>query len=191
MATTFFREILEINRDINLEYRNSKLPLFITNIRVNKRRRRLRKIINKINRNILPTELLREYSYYVLNVINDGEYKHCTSVEPYDQQSPEERLILTFKINITSGVHILASFVDIDNSGKNYLATYSMLKHGSIETRFSEENISVLQANPITEYPWNMYEINDMVKSSVCKIIMEDIISCLLDEVERSERINL
>lgn len=194
MATTFFQEILQINRDINLEYRESKAPLFITNFRVNRRRNRLRKIINKINKNILPTELLKEYSLYIYNIMEAGDgnyYKHCAMVEPYDRESPTERLIISFKIDIKADVCILASFSDIDNTGKNYICTYTLYSNGNMNTRFSEENVSMLKSDPITEYPWNMYEVNDMVKSTVCKTIMEDIVTCLLDEVERSERINL
>lgn len=194
MATTFFQEILQINRDINLEYRESKAPLFITNFRVNKRRNKLRKIINKINKNILPTELLKEYSLYIYNLMEVGDgsvYKHCARVEPYDRESPTERLIISFKVDIKDEAFILASFSDIDNTGKNYICTYTLYSKGNMDTRFSEENISVLKSDPITEYPWNIYEINDMIKSTVCKTIMEDIVSCLLDEVERSERINL
>lgn len=193
METTFFQEILQTNRDINLAYRKSKLPVFIKNILTNKQRKKLKNIIKKIeDTNYLPTELLKEYTKYVYNIMDQGTYKHCHQIIPYDPNEPNKRYIITFYVPVDGDNFstIIASFTDINETGVNYLCNYSVINGGN-NFRFSEENVSILRKEEVTPHPWKSDELNKNIKSIVCDTIIKDIVSSLMDEVERSERINL
>lgn len=184
--------VMEINKGINLQFRTSKAPLFFRKFMANKRRIRVKRIINRlhdlkdIEKSLISDYIRLLYSLYSPN----GTYKNCIRIEPLDQDSTLLSALFEFHINNdTDEIGIVTLSPDTDNS---YLIKYMWLRNGiTIFSNFVENKKVLINKetyNSISKPYLPKYEA-DIIHDSFCKCIMDNIYTFLMEDIERSERL--
>lgn len=188
METSFIREIINIDKQINMEYRTSKKPEFIKNFITKRRRAKLKKTINGIKSHVLlPSELLSEYIKEINS--NYTKHQHCINVGYVSEKG--NMLMANFRVRVQE--HDL--FVTIGPEKEDYssyIIRYLYSKDGQTIFSFTDENISYLEDNKryeTEEYPYKSHVVNDVLRDLFARTIINDIHKYLMDVVKRSERI--
>ena len=174
MEKLLLTDLIEINRDINFDYRDSKQPKFIKNIIVKKRRNKLRKIVDTItNNNTISSELLSQYFLHLeLTYPPNGLYKHCRNIEYINREKGIKST--TFCIDINE-YKILATFTDNKDL---FDITYSLYINGQMKTRFCDPDVEFIINKHIVdenEMPWRGRVEQECVRDTVCITILNDI----------------
>jgi len=184
----FISEIININKDINMEYRTSKKPKFAKDFIVKQRRKKLKKTIETIKNHIyLPADLFAEYIKEIN--ANYDKHQHCINVTPVESNT--DLLSATFKIRVEEhDLYVTVGPEVEDNS--SYIVRYLYSKGGNTLFSFTEENITFFEDEKryeTEEYPYKSHVVNDVLKDLFAKTIIDDIYKYLMDAVKRSERI--
>lgn len=185
---TLMQTLMEIDQDINREYRESKYPKFFKNMKLKKNRKGL---INAINDYCSKEAVYAdELNYYIQQIadIYGGNHLHCRKVE-YNNDS---NLIAVFQTDIHDTEAKIAAIFTM--KGKTMTIRYSLFnKIGAKEFGFSEENIEVMmnrKRHTRIVFPWPISDQPDCVKDLITETILGDIKSFLDEMIVRSERIN-
>lgn len=197
MRSTLIEDFMRINAEINYNYRDSKLPKFIKNIIVERRRDRLRKFVKENFGNqddkssTLIDQVIEEYLYYIGQMYPPfGKYKDCIRVGVYDENS-KTGVTATFEFkDVLPNVNIVMTF---GNNGKNnsFIIGYTVVSDGVRTYQFATEAeyLSDMKRynNP---KPWSQEQEQEAYSDYCTKYLLENISSFLNDTIERSERIN-
>lgn len=188
MENTFINEIININKQINIEYRTSKKPEFIKRFITKRRRDKLKRTVESIRSHVcLPSVLLGGYIKEIN--ANYSTYQHCIGISTvYDNSN---LLMANFKFNVFD--HDL--FVTVGPEKDDYssfIIRYLYSLQGQTIFSFTDENISFLEDNKryaSEEYPYKSHVVNDVLRDYFARFIREDIYNYLMDTIRRSERI--
>ena len=71
---SFLKEILETNDLVNARYRESKIPRFIQSFIIKHYKRKLIKIINKMNPEYMPADAIYDFALAVISKYPEGKY---------------------------------------------------------------------------------------------------------------------
>ena len=95
------KQILDISSNINLEFRTSKMPLFIRKFKANKDRKKLRKSIINIQDIILqnPSILVEFEKYVSLKYPPFGKYKNVERVASIDIEADKYTSCICVKLD--------------------------------------------------------------------------------------------
>lgn len=184
---TLLEHLMRIDQGINAEYRESKAPKFIKNMKLKKHRKELIKSIKEFTSyNIIDAS---EVSYFVRQIfdIYGGNYGHCQKVD----MDADENLIAVFtkemetKATVTAIITCKGSILDI----RYTLFNPSRQK----ETNFGEFDVEDLRNKKHHDrivYPWSVTDQALCMTDIIAETIIEDIDHFLNDMIVRSERIN-
>jgi len=192
MSNNIIEEIKKIDADINLQYRKSKLPVFIKNIITSKKRNKLKKVISKIEKqNIIPVKLLFDYIktlYYTYPPY--GRYNSCIRVSPVTTEE-NGLFVAIFDIILDNGIlnvsimtsnkeNTLCSIAYNYNIDSNSIFSFTDEDKEFLETSISDINIDFTSKD-------NYQKARDVF----CTVVIRDITKYLYDMIKRSERINI
>lgn len=190
---TVLQSILEIDRSINLKYREGKLPKFIKKMIFNNSHKKLKKTIHSYTHtnSIERSELL----YFITQIsdIYGGDFKHIKKIT----HDFDNTIITAMVIPVSDGVfenQISALICMKENyAEESILISYSLFNEkGIVTNRFSNEFKSFLNNRRRHErltFPWKFEDQNDCMMDLVTEKLLEDIKTFLDDLMERSERI--
>ena len=185
---TLMQTLMEIDQDINREYRESKYPKFFKDIRLKKDRKGL---VNAINDYCSKEAVYAdELGYYIQQIADmyGGNHLHCRKVD-YDNDSNP---IAVFQTDIHDTEAKVAAIFTM--KGNTMTIRYSLFnKIGAKEFGFSEENIEVMmnrKRHTRIVFPWPISDQPDCVRDLITETILGDIKSFLDEMIVRSERIN-
>lgn len=189
--TNIIREMKEIDADITLWYRNSKLPKFIKKLSAKNKRRKLHNVINEIkDMDSIPIGLLYEY----ITILNDtyppyGRYGSCSKITV-----DNDGMLATFLTRIDEK-RIAISMINLPKDFvKGIIVRYTYMVEG--KTKFSYgDSIRYTQTlsrdnnvgNDITKS--NMSTQKQIIKNICVDAIHDDIVCFLKEIIERSERV--
>lgn len=194
--TSIIRDLREIDIDINLQYRNSKLPKFIKKIIAGMRRKKLHTLINGINDiDQVAIRLLEEYIKIVLDTYPPyGRYRNCSkvsinndgSIATFINHIDDKRLaimMINFSFNLTEGderIIIIRYTYMIDGKtkfsfGESVLYSGFLVRDNDVINDISSTNSSEVQRK--------------IIKNICIDSLHEDIVYFLREMIERSERV--
>lgn len=187
----FIREFIDVNNDINYQYRTSKYPLVIKNLILNRNRKKLKKMVNRLNKDNIPISLLREYyDMIILNYPPLGQYQHISSCKySYGDQYAAYYQFNDEQIEGTSYIVSVGLNGESNTLYANFVVE-EINKLGVSQNRFYKEYNEVIGKNKSTNISIEEEKINDILSKFV-DIIIGDIKHFLMDIIERSERISL
>lgn len=190
---TILQGLMEIDRSINLKYREGKLPKFIRKMIFNNSHKKLKKTIHSYTHthSIERSELL-----YFLTQVNDiygGNYGHIKKIT----NGFDNTIVAAVVIPVSDGVFEsqISALICMKKSytEESILNSYSLFNEKGIVTcRFSNEFKSFLNNRRRHErltFPWKFEDQNDCMMDLVAEKLLEDIKTFLDDMMERSERI--
>lgn len=196
---TFISDIIEINNDINLDYRTSKLPKFIKDIKFKKRRKKLSNMIFDIsNIKILTADILQDYFLRVFTVSENNKYLHCIRIKMINPSECKYTAAFEFTINKDyRGIVYVSN--NLSETDLEFVVRYVVLNSDNKEIiSTTDQNIKNLIRNNIfdksnnaqtNQYKIDISTLGIVVKSMFFDILSEDITKYLTDELNRSERI--
>lgn len=190
----FIRDFIDVNNDINYQYRTSKYPLFIKNIILNINRKRLKKMINKISNDSIPIDLLKEYfDMIILNYPPLGQYQHINSCKYSINGKGEYAVYFSFKNVEIDNMEFIVQF-GLNGNTNNAYGNFCVIetgKYGNRQNRFFVEYKKFISK---TNSESSMLAHDEIYKvyaqNGFVDIIVDDMKQFLLDMIERSERIN-
>ena len=188
---SIIRSVTNIANDINLEYRTSKLPKFIKNIRYKAHMSELSKHIEKMKGiQIIDFSLLNEFLGLFLNDFDNKSYdcKGCKRLE-----SNEDNIQATFIFPIIKSEEeiigkIAVTFITHEDNFDMLYAIYIDMKE---KGKYTKDNIKVLKLNKperkfyTEEDTSNANIVNDIIFNG----LTDNIYRYLRDYIERLERI--
>lgn len=185
---TLMQTLMEIDQDINREYRESKYPKFFKNIILKKNRKGLVNAINDYcNKEVIYADELNYYVHQIADIYG-GNYLHCRKVE-YDV---DNNIIAVFQTDVHDTEAKVAAIFTIKE--KTMTIRYSLFnKIGAKEFGFGEDNVEMMvnrKKHSRIVFPWPISDQPDCVKDLIAETILGDIKSFLDEMIVRSERIN-
>lgn len=184
---TLLEYLMRIDQGINNEYRVSKAPKFIKNMKLKKHRKELIKSINDFTGyNIIDAA---EVSYFVRQIfdIYGGTYEHCQKVD----MDADENLIAVFTKELESKASVTAI---ITCKGIVLDIRYTLFNPSrQKETNFGEFDVEDLRNKKHHDrivYPWSVTDQALCIRDIIAETIIDDIKHFLNDMIVRSERIN-
>lgn len=194
--TSIIRELREIDIDINLQYRNSKLPKFIKKMIAGTKRKKLHALINEISDvEQIAVRLLEEYVKIILDTYPPyGRYRNCSKVIMDNNGSIatfinriDERKTAVMMVNLSSNI--------IENEERIVIVRYTYMVDGKTRFSFGESvsysNFLVRDNDVINDVSkaTSSAEQHKIIKNICIDSLHEDIVYFLREMIERSERV--
>ena len=204
MEKTLIQTVIDLNNQINLNYREKKYPGFIKNIIASNQRKKLYKSINEFTS--VPALEISELRYYIhmINDIYGGIYGHCKKIDTLaddnlnalfivpielDKHKIPDKEVKDVKDNWTAACMIL------ENEDDMVTISYSLYNEKNLLlTKSTDANVEVLtnfNRHKKISMPWNATEQMDCARDLITETIILDIKDYLDQSIERSERIEL
>ena len=188
------KQISDINADINLNYRNSKLPKFIKNIIVSSKRKQLRKTIKKMeSTTYIPVVLLSNYIEILSYTYPPfGRYEDCFKITPVNEDKGLYAAI--FEIKLENDKLLIVSLAPVDENNNQFMITYKLASEGKVIVSFTDESVTSLEIKDLINLTKTDFKSQDeyqYCRDIFCDTVIDNISKYLYDMIERSERINL
>lgn len=194
--TSIIRDLREIDIDINLQYRNSKLPKFIKKIIAGMKRKKLHILINEINDvEQIAVGLLEEYIKIILDTYPPyGRYRNCSkvtidnngSIATFINRIDEEKIAIMM-INLSPNL--------IENEERIIVTRYTYMVGGKTKFSFGESiqySSFLIRDNDVINDVTKATSSADqrkIIKNICIDSLHEDIVYFLREVIERSERV--
>ena len=204
MEKTLIQTFIDINSQINLDYREKKYPGFIKNIIASNQRKKLYKSINEFTS--VPVLEVEELRYY-LHLVNDiygGDYGHCKKIDTLADNKLNALIIVPVDLGIVKKAdkeakdvkdNWTASCMILENEDDMVSISYSLYNEKNLLlTKYTDPNVEVLSnlnRHKKFHMPWSASEQMDCVRDLIAETIIFDIKDYLDQSIKRSERIEL
>lgn len=188
MDNNMISNIINIDRDINLEFRQSKLPLFIRKIIAKRKRNKLKKVIHKIKEmDIFPAKLLFDFLKEVHVYFN--YYRSFVEI-----QLDENKFYTTvIRLKLSDTDYILVAIGPCLSDNTKMIIKYTYYTNSQTKWVNTEDNIEYLVNDRRYEkedFPYNSNNEQDIIKDLVCKEVIDNVYDYLLETLKRSERLS-
>ena len=181
------RNIVNIANDINLEYRMSKLPKFIKNIRYKKYMKDLSKYIEKIKDiDIIDFNLLREFINILLNNEDDFDKYGCKGCKVLESSVNDTQSTFIFPIGEIGKV--VVTFI---THNETFDILYAVYIKSEERGKFTRDNLSFikLEKPDVDEYTEDIAYKSIYINDIIFRSVRSSIYTYLTDYIERLERI--
>ena len=189
--TGIIRNIINIANDINLEYRMSKLPKFIKDIRYKKYMKDLSKYIEKIKDiEIIDFNLLREFVNIFLDE-EDADKYGCKGCKTLESSSNDIQSTFIFPIKESEDNNIGKVVVTFITHDETFDILYAVYLNSEEKGRFTRDKLSYirLEKPDVDKYTEDIAYKGVYVNDIIFRSVRNDIYTYLIDYMERSERI--
>jgi len=181
------RNIVNIANDINLEYRMSKLPKFIKNIRYKKYMKDLSKYIEKIKDiDIIDFNLLREFINILLNNEDDFDKYGCKGCKVLESSVNDTQSTFIFPIGEIGKV--VVTFI---THNETFDILYAVYIKSEERGKFTRDNLSFikLEKPDVDKYTEDIAYKSIYINDIIFRSVRSSIYTYLTDYIERLERI--
>lgn len=193
--TSIIRDLREIDIEINLQYRNSKLPKFIKKQIASIKRKKLHKLIDDIEDiEKIPIELLEEYCMIIYDTYPPyGRYRNCSKIIDNHNEN-----IATFIIRIDDK-RVAVTMINmsenlIENEERFVILRYTYIIEGKTKFSYGEQyrysDFLIRDNDTINDVTRaNLNDQKKIIKNICIDALHQDIVYFLKDLIERSERV--